>query len=488
MAALLVYAIPALLAILFALGLATTWVLQYRLTARVPSEWRIAIILLVVGFGALLSVALTSRDLNETQGGTLVIYDDLAGGFEASRWFSVFLVMVSLIEVARGWLQDRDRASPDPARALLIAMLTYYVGTTLIQAIASDHPEFSLRALYVPILLTAVFYQRPARMAPVVGAARIVILTLMLGSLAGIWLKPDFVMHRPDPGWLPGIDWRLFGLTSHANSLGPIALLGILIELHSPSRWQAVRWLVLASTAAVFVLAQSKTVWATVPMLLAFVWLPLALTRASASGDGRRDFRRTVVAVSGAIGVLVLLAAASVAFDVIGFIEHRGDLLTLTGRTQIWDITLQAWRENVLFGYGASIWGPDRQREYQMFYVGQAHNQVVQTLGEAGIVGLVLLLVYLGALLVAALKTFVASRGIVLILLTLMLVRCVTEAPMRAEGILSWSTFVHVLLIVMACHFMRAPRPDAAQDRRRPASHERGGSMLRRPEVALDVR
>ena len=488
MAALLVYAIPALLAILFALGLATTWVLQYRLTARVPSEWRIAIILLVVGFGALLSVALTSRDLNETQGGTLVIYDDLAGGFEASRWFSVFLVMVSLIEVARGWLQDRDRASPDPARALLIAMLTYYVGTTLIQAIASDHPEFSLRALYVPILLTAVFYQRPARMAPVVGAARIVILTLMLGSLAGIWLKPDFVMHRPDPGWLPGIDWRLFGLTSHANSLGPIALLGILIELHSPSRWQAVRWLVLASTAAVFVLAQSKTVWATVPMLLAFVWLPLALTRASASGDGRRDFRRTVVAVSGAIGVLVLLAAASVAFDVIGFIEHRGDLLTLTGRTQIWDITLQAWRENVLFGYGASIWGPDRQREYQMFYVGQAHNQVVQTLGEAGVVGLVLLLLYLGTLLVAALKTFVASRGIVLILLTLMLVRCVTEAPMRAEGILSWSTFVHVLLIVMACHFMRAPRPDAAQDRRRPASHERGGSMLRRPEVALDVR
>ena len=488
MAALIVYAIPALLAIAFALGLATTWVLQYRLTARIPPEWRIATILLVVGFGALLSVALTSRDLNETQGGTLVIYDDLVGGFAASRWFSVFLVMASLIEVARGWLHDRNRASPDPARALLFAMLAYYIGTTLIQAIASDHPEFSLRALYVPILLTAVFYQRPMRMEPVVGAARIVILTLMLGSLGGIWLNPDFVMHRPEPGWLPGIEWRLFGLTPHANSLGPIALLGILIELHAPSRWQAVRWLVLASAAAVFVLAQSKTVWATVPMMLALVWFPLALSRASANGDGRRDFRRTVLAMSGVIGVLVLLAAALVAFDVVDFIEHRGDLLTLTGRTRIWDITLHAWQENVLFGYGASIWGPDRQREYQMYYVGQAHNQVVQTLGEAGVVGLVLLLAYLGTLLIAALKTFVASRGIVLMLLTLMLVRCVTEAPMRTEGILSWNTFVHVLLVVMACHFMRAPRPSAAQDSRRTASAARGGSMLRRLEGLLDAR
>lgn len=488
MAALIVYAIPALLAILFALGLAMAWVLQYRLTAGVPPEWRIATILLVVGFGALLSVALTSRDLNETQGGSLVLYDDLAGGFAASRWFSVFLVMASLIEVARGWLLDRDRASPDPARALLFAMLAYYVGTTLIQAIASDHPEFSPRTLYVPILLTAVYYQRPVRMGPVLEAARVVILTLMLGSLGGIWLKPDFVMHRPDPGWLPGIEWRLFGLTSHANSLGPIALLGILIELHAPSRWQALRWVLLASAAAVFVLAQSKTVWATVPMMLAFVWLPLTLSRTSASGDGRRDFRRTVLAMAGVIGVVVLLVAGLMAFDVIDFIEHRGDLLTLTGRTRIWEITLQAWRENVLFGYGASIWGPDRQREYQMYYVGQAHNQVVQTLGEAGVVGLVLLVGYLGTLLVAALKTFVASRGIVLILLTLMLVRCVTEAPMRAEGILSWNTFVHVLLVAMACRFMRAPRLDAAQRRWQAVSRPQGESALRHREVALDVR
>ena len=470
MVLLLAYAIPALLVIAFALGLAAAWVFQYRLTAGVAPEWRLAAVVAIVGVGALLSVALTSRDLDDAKGGTLVTYDDLAGGFTASRWFSVFLVMASLLEVARGWLQDLARKSSDPARPLLFAMLAYYVGTTLIQAVASDHPEFEARSLYVPILLAAVYYQRPARLGPVIAATRWVILALMLGSLAGVWLHPDFVMHRPDSSWLPGIDWRLFGLAPHANSLGPIALLGILVELHSPSRWKLLRGLVFVSATAVLVLAQSKTVWATVPVMLAVVWLPLSLLRTSAGGDLGHDFRRSVLTLSGVIVVLVLVVAAAVAFDVVDTIEHRSDLVTLTGRTRIWDITLQAWQENVLFGYGPGIWGAERQREFQMFHVGQAHNQVVQTLGEAGLVGLVLLLVYLGALLVSALGTFVASRGIVLMLLMLMLVRCVTEAPLRTEGILSWTTFLHALLIVMACHYERGRAA-----RRVPASRRASG-------------
>ena len=454
------YLIPVILAVAVGLGLATAWVLQYRLLASVTPEWRLAVIVLVVGMGALLSVALTSRNLDETGGGHLVFYDDLAGGFTASRWFSLLLVMASLIEVVRGWLQERHRAAVDPARPLLVAMLAYYLGTTLIQAVASDHPEFSARTLYVPVLLTAVFHQRPRSLALILGVARIVILVLMIGSLAGVWIRPNFVMHRPDPGWLPGVDWRLYGLASHANSLGPIALLGILLEMHSPARWRATRWSMFASAGAVFVLAQSKTVWGAAVLLLVMVWLPLVLLRRPKGAQDVHHFRRQVLALASAIAALLLLVGVLVAFDVVGLVERRGDLLSLTGRTRIWDITLSAWRDNLLFGYGAAIWGPERQAEYQMFYVGQAHNQFVQTLGEAGLAGLALLVAYLGVLFAAALRTLVASRGITLTLLTLMLVRCITEAPMRAEGILSWNTFVHALLLLTACHFLRNPRPD----------------------------
>jgi O-antigen ligase len=457
--ALLLYFVPVLVIVGAALGVSAAGLLQYRLAARLRPELRLACVVLIVALGALLSVALTSRTLDENKldGGVAVVtYDDLAGGFAASRWLSLALVAASLIEVARGWLADRARARPDPARGILLAMLGYYGGTMLIQAVASDHPDFETRNFYVPIVLAAVYYQRPRRLQPVIEAARWSALTLTLSSLAFMWLRPDFVVHRPELGWIPGVDWRLFGLAPHANALGPVALLGVLIELHAPARRRLLRWTAAASAAAVLVLAQSKTTWGTLPLMGLFVWLPLSLRRAAAGADPAGNFRRTVWTLFAAIVAAVALASAAVAFDALDVIERRSDIATLTGRTQIWDITLQAWRENVLFGYGAGIWGPARQLQFHMFHVGHAHNQVVQTLGESGLVGLLLLLAYLGTLLAAALRGFVASRGMVLMLLMLMLVLCVTEAPMRGEGLLSWTTFLQVLLVAMACWYVRA--------------------------------
>ncbi len=458
------WAIPVMLAVMLGLGVAVFGFLQYRAAARVTPELRLVVLLLVVGAGAMLSVALTTRELDDSKVTGLMTYGDVADGFAASRWLSLFLMVASFIEVARGWVEDQRRPAPDPARPLLLTMLAYYLGTILVQAVASDEPGFSLRDLYVPVVLAAVYYQRPANMALLFGAARGVILALMLASLLCICVKPDFVIHRPDFGVIPGLDWRLYGLTPHANALGPIALLGIVLEIHSPARWPLLRWLTLLSCAAVLALAQSKTTWITMPLMALFVWLPLALARASAAADPAGRFRRSVLTLSGCIAVVVLLAAAAAAFDVAGFVERRVDVVSLTGRTQIWDITLQAWRENVLFGYGPGIWGPDRQREFHMFYVGHAHNQIVQTLGESGLVGLGLLLGYLSALVFAALRNFVASRGIVLLLLMLMLVRWITEAPMRSEGVLSWSTFLHVLLVALACRHLRDPGHAIAAD------------------------
>jgi O-antigen ligase len=153
------------------------------------------------------------------------------------------------------------------------------------------------------------------------------------------------------------------------------------------------------------------------------------------------------------------LLSASGAVDAL---LRKFDVTTLNGRMQIWEITLQAWKENPIFGYGAGVWGVDRQWQFHMFHVGHAHNQIVQTLGESGLAGLVLLAGYIVALLRAAMLTFADSRGLVLALLIIMLARFVTEAPMRSEGPLSWSMFLHVLVVVLACHFLRGRRALAA--------------------------
>jgi exopolysaccharide production protein ExoQ len=461
------YTVPYLLTVAIAFGVALAGFVQYRLAGRVSPEARIVMVVLMIAFGALFSVVLTSRTLDEAKiadGGSVITYDDVAGGFAISRWLSLLMVAAAAVEVARGWVRARTCNMTDPAWPLLASLLAYYVGTIAIQVVASDHTGFALRNLYVPLVLIAVYYQRPRQLASGLVAAKWALLVVMVGSLAAIVLRPDFVLHKPDPGVIPWVNWRLFGLTPHANTLGPIALLAIILELHLPSRVLPLRWLNLSAAALAFVLAQSKTAWAAAPVMVAVVYLPLVLRRGySAGGTGGR-FNLTVWAMLACIFAMVVSVAAIVGFDVIDSIQRRSDLITLTGRTQIWDLTLQAWKDNVMFGYGPEIWGEERQFRFHMFHVGHAHNQVVQTLGEAGLFGLVLLLLYLGGLLYTSLRWFFISRGLPLLLLVLLLLRCVTEAPMRGEGLLTWATFLHVLLLAAACHTLRNAATHAVRE------------------------
>ncbi len=484
-------ALPYLLTVAIAFGVAVAGFLQYRLAARVTPETRVVIAVLTIGFGALLSVALTSRTLDEAKiaTGTLVITsDDFAGGFAASRWLSLLLIAASVIEMARGWVRARAVGVPDPAWPVLLGLLSYYFGTVAIQSVASDHTGFSFRSLYVPVVLLAVYYQRPRHLAPILSAAKWALLAVTVGSLAAIVLRPEFAVHQPDLGAIPGVNWRLFGLTPHANTLGPIALLAIVLELHQPTRWWPMRWVHLSAAALAFVLAQSKTAWAAAPVMFAVVYLPLALRRSLGAAGAAGRFDRAVWAMLGGIALVLLLAAALVGLDAVEFMQRRTDLATLTGRTQIWEITLQAWKENILFGYGPEVWGPDQQVRFQMFHVGHAHNQVVQTLGEAGLVGLLLLLFYIGALFHAALRRFFESRGLVLLLLVLVLVRCVTEAPLRGEGLLSWATFLHVLLLAAACHSLREPAARRAANPASAAAAERGTGHDESSHARLSLR
>ena len=465
-----------------AMGVAMLLFLQYRLGALVSAEWRATLMVVVVGIGAFLSVALTSRTLSETriEQGVVVMYEDFADGFAASRWLSVVLLAASLMEVARGWAAARAAAQPDPARPIIYALLAYYFGTLLIQGLASEHTGFSYKALYVPIMLTGAYYLPVRHVRGILEAAKGVMLLLTLGSLGAAVAAPDFVLHRPAPGVIPGIDWRLFGLAPHANTLGPVALLGILLELYSPSRSRWLRALNLSVAVAVFVLAQSRTAWVAGVLISIVVQLPRVLAPKPGSVDQRASFTRSIWALLVCIGLVIIAAFGLAALSGTDYLQRKTDIGTLNGRFQIWDITLEAWRENVLFGYGPEVWSPQRRLQFNMFGVGQAHNQFVQTLGEAGLLGLSLLIVYLLTLFGIAWRCFSASRGLIMALLLLLLARCVTESPLRSEGVLSWATFLHVLLLMVACQYLRQPNFQLSQGTIRSAGSEGQGSVASR--------
>jgi O-antigen ligase len=467
---------PYVLAVLLALAIPTATVLQYQLVRRLSPDTRIIVLLVLIALGAMLSVALTPRTLNEVdieaEGRQLM--SDFDEGFAASRYLNVLIVGAAFVELLRGWLNSRGRSAPDPARPILYGLLAFYIGTILIQAFGSAHPGFGYQSLYVPIVLLTVYYQRVADIRRIVTIAKLAVLALMLGSLAVIPIKPDFVLHRPDAGLIPGIDFRLFGLTPHANALGPVALIGLILEAYFPSNPVVMRVLQIVADIAVLVLAQSKTAWVAGVIVLLLVSVPLGLAPRQ-----RRGFGPAVFTVLACIAVLVVALVGLAQFDVLGYLDRNAQIETLTGRTQIWEITLQGWHESDLFGYGREIWGAERMLKFRLFHVGQAHNQFVQTLGEAGLMGMVLLLAYLGVMLHASLSRFAASRGLVLSLYVLVFARCVTEAPLRIDGVQSWPTFTSILLVMFACHFMRQGETGAIQ-------RERQGtpSVARPPRMA----
>ena len=108
----LIMLIPAGVFVATAFTLVLLGLLQYRLAARVPPQWRVAAVVLLIGVGALLSVALTTRSLDDSllYAGRFVLYDDYANGFAASRWLSLLLLGAAVIEVIRGWVRQRYRS------------------------------------------------------------------------------------------------------------------------------------------------------------------------------------------------------------------------------------------------------------------------------------------------------------------------------------------------------------------------------------------
>lgn len=440
---------------------------QYRLAGRATPATRTIVATLALSTGTILTAALTPRMLNMA---VLVsdkpVYVDYGEAFMASRFMNLAIVGACAVEILRGWVTSHSRQAADPARPVLYALIIFFFGIILIHLVASEHRDFSFKTLYVPIILIAVYYQRVEDLDRVLQAVKLGIFACTAGSLLAMVVSPDSVMYRPAPGVIPGINFRLFGLAPHPNALGPVALLGLMLELYAPARRTWLRWLYVVSALAVFVLAQSKTVWLAAFIIFAVVHVPLAISRDPHATKRGKDFERAVTVLLVCIAVVAVAVCIEWVSDVSGYIARKADLSTLTGRTKIWELTLDAWRENRLFGYGLGLWGPQFRAQYGMPHVGQAHNQFLQTLGDAGIAGLVLLLGYLGVYLTVALKHFFPSRGIVLTLLAMLGIQFITEAPLGATGPLTWYTLEHVVLVLVTCHYLRLNPKVAARQLR----------------------
>lgn len=242
----------------------------------------------------------------------------------------------------------------------------------------------------------------------------------MWGSLIAVILLPGWAL-QPDygQGMIPGLSFRLYGMSSHANQLGMLAFVALLLELHADSRgWR--RRLSLFAATTVLLLAQSKSFFALGPLAVAIWWTMGQLERSPAANTHRFVL---VVALTLAL-VGGSMAAMAVGGDKLG--KDEG-LETYRARTEIWDITLEEWRQRPLLGYGPCLWDRPMGERYEArlgFVVGgHSHNQYLQVLGQSGAVGLAFFALFLVWFLARSLHLAAACAGMTISLALALLVR-----------------------------------------------------------------
>lgn len=436
------------LALALGIGLPIAVVASVSILRRVSPQFRLSIVLGAIIFGCALSTALSARELfSEAEffasQGSLGRQPGSIWGIRASQVFTILALLVSASQIFSSFT-ERVQKSGRPW-GLYWAALLYFVLSVVVSGLAGAYREPQFNDFYFVVVILAATCLSTSIDGQFWRNIRIVLMVPIVGSLIAILVAPKLALQ---PGYvgsvIPGFAQRLYGLADHANALGPIAVIAIAIEL-CPFVRSRPSLLFLLPQVAVLLLTQSKTAW-----LAAIFVVPIVRLQWISGGPEKRDRWKSSL-------IFILLAIAAVLIVTLGLLllgkssafqrfAINSDIFTLTGRFSLWGLTIDEFLKNPLLGYGPSLWDLRYRMDRGLLYAGQAHNQFVHILGQAGILGFVSMAIYLLMITRFALIGFKRDSGLSLALLVVVLMRCFTESPLRMMGIMDWENFTHLLL------------------------------------------
>jgi exopolysaccharide production protein ExoQ len=370
-----------------------------------------ALLLLVMGVGPVLVTLTSTRVSGVVVTGAFTGFLNLA--------LSGIGLLTSLLLLIRHFDLRVPRAAGTILTVSLLATLT-----SLVAGVYATVPGIYHEALYFLAAACALAVTAPQLGTSwLIRSTRLALLPALVGSLIAGLLMPAFATI-PYIGTLPS---RLFGVVGHANILGPMAALFLTLGLYAPARLRG-EWLWGLIAAAVLLWTQSKTSLSALGVAVIYVglarlnlgnWIAVALTRI------------TVIAALVA-GVVYSVTSVASELDTVQLDSYT----TLTGRTDIWGLTLAEWRSSPAFGYGPGLWSQEYRNELPAEYgwVPHAHNQLIQTLGQQGTVGAVGLLALVCALAGLVWRSRIATQHLSVAVFILLAFRMFTEAPLTFTG------------------------------------------------------
>lgn len=381
--------------------------------------------------------------------------EDISSSFWITRIITLIVLAVSAERILR-FIIHREWADVR-GWSLFFAFVVFALSNQVTNGIFGSHPSFDHKYLYAFPVYFGFFLVAQTQAEACLRFARNSLLLFFVCSAIAAVIMPEAVIEKGYSGILPGLSIRYHGLGTHANGVGPLAVTLMIclwrFPYHSP-RINLFSWFLVSVS---LILSQSKTSL----IISGIVWILLALYR---YGGRKQSSQRSAQAI-GITTCFCFLASAAIAVAWLGmetgprFLDRLAgtgadSLTSLTGRTFIWAISWQEFLANPVFGYGPSIWGPAYRMSAGFLIAPHAHNQLLQSLSSAGVIGAVGLLFYVLALTIYAVRAAKHSEGLSLALVALIIIRSFTETPLNSTSVMQLEFFVHLLVLVACIGFL----------------------------------
>ncbi len=322
------------------------------------------------------------------------------------------------------------------------AFLAVLVGLTFVSSCWSADPAFTiaraLRLLEFSVIGFYLYHKYDIR-----GFTRFVTRALavpVFASFAVLALRPNLAFSS-----LQGYHNALRGASIDKNSLGELMSFAVLAAGYSlfiRANNRLFAGVVLLGSLVLLVFSRSTTSDLVVLAMAALALYAWILRRRASAGWGIMGAILVLIGFAGAIGAMIY-------FDEV--LKIVGKSATLTGRTDVWRVVLEAIRHRPILGYGYGFWEePSLARNNIWLELNwappHAHSGWLDVMLQLGIVGLsitiVMWLVSLSRAIRLALFTNENGAIFVALIIVNLLIRSWTETVMFDPGIMFWLWFV----------------------------------------------
>lgn len=421
------------------------------LIRKLSSAWLPTILLFALGASTLISGRNASL-----YGVTSNLVTEGASGYSGwvLRLSTAFTVGMSALMVASALLGKK--VPKNAARPLFLAFSLYFFATYVVSGIFGTEFSISHKTFYPFLVVFALYVTSEYDEALFLRLMRDGLLVFLVVGLCMIPIRADLVMQKNYQGFIPGLSSRYWGLASHANNIGPLAVFFMLVTYWVPYRKWFFALPAIGVAVLTLVLAQSKTALVSAVIVAGVFVVRLWFNAIFGRGNKRNSGVLALAALLVITALVLVIFVADIYTrpleNLLLKIQGRGTFLT--GRENIWSITIAQWHANPLFGYGPSLWGEEFTARYGYLGIASnAHNQFFDVLGSSGIFGVAAFVVYVLVLCQYAIRLAGPSKWISIAMLLFIAIRCVSEVPLKTMNITTSDFIMHAVLLGL---FMRA--------------------------------